>query len=177
MARSVARLSGLADVAPVVVRVVIGAMIATHGWQKLDAGVAGFAGFLDSLGVPSPDAAAWAVTLLELVGGILLIVGLLSRLVALLLIAELVGAVYLVTWNLGLIADAAEPGVGYERDLAYMLAFLVVLLLGPGKPSVDHLLRIERVVPAFAGTRTRAASGQPAPGLEHRDPDDGRRQT
>jgi hypothetical protein len=38
--------------------------------------------------------------------------------------------------------------VGFERDLAYISGFIVVLLLGPGRPSLDHLLGLERAVPA-----------------------------
>lgn len=132
--------SRYAAYAPVIVRVVFGFMMAAHGWQKLDNGVSGFAGFLDSLGVPAPDVAAWAVTALELGGGILLILGLLSRVVGLLLAIELVFAIILVKWEVGLIA---AEGVGFERDLAYIAGFLTTVLLGPGRPSVDHALGLE----------------------------------
>lgn len=70
-------LSRFRDVVPVVLRVVIGIIMATHGWQKLTAMVpANFGGgMLDPLGVPAPLAVAWLVTWIELAGGILLIVG------------------------------------------------------------------------------------------------------
>jgi putative oxidoreductase len=93
---------------------------------------------------------AWFVTLLELIGGAMLILGLLSRVIAGLLIVELLVAIALVTGQAGLIA---EEGVGYERDLAYIAGFLVVLLLGPGRPSLDHLLRFEEARPALIPAR------------------------
>lgn len=133
-----------AGVLPVSARVVVGAMMFFHGLDKLNSGVSSFADFLASEGVPLATVAAWAVTLLELVGGLMLVVGLLARLVALLLTLELIGAIVLVTAQVGLIG---EDATGYERDLAYIVGFLVVVLLGPGRPSLDHLLRLERATP------------------------------
>jgi putative oxidoreductase len=80
----------------------------------------------------------YVVTFVELIGGVLLIVGLLSRLAALLLTIDLVVKV-----NVGLIAPQGG-GAGTELDLALIAGFLVVLLSGPGKPSLDYLLGLER---------------------------------
>ena len=84
------------------------------------------------------------MTFVELVGGILLIVGLLSRLGALLLTINLTVAILLVKVNVGLIAPSDAPGVGAELDLALIAGFLVSLLAGPGKLSLDYALGIER---------------------------------
>ena len=86
----------------------------------------------------------FVVTFVELVGGILLIVGLLSRLGALLLTINLTVAILLVKVNVGLIAPSDAPGVGAELDLALTAGFLVILLAGPGKLSLDYALGIER---------------------------------
>src|SRR5215210_5694431 len=68
-----------------VLRVVVGALVAAHGLQKLT--TAGPGGFgretLAALGVPLPVLAGYVVTFAELVGGVLLILGLLTRLAAL----------------------------------------------------------------------------------------------
>jgi putative oxidoreductase len=133
-------LQKFAPMVPVFVRIVIGGMMLAHGWQKLVGGPAGFAGFLEQLGLPVPILLAWSVTLLELVGGLLLIVGLLTRVVAVLMILELIGAILLVTGANGLIGS---EGVGYERDLAYIAGLVTIALLGPGRPSVDHAVGIE----------------------------------
>ena len=54
----------------------------------------------------------------------------------------------------------AAEGVGYERDLAYIAGFIVVLLLGPGRPSLDHILGLEESVPRLAAGPTAAADPQ-----------------
>jgi len=74
---------------------------------------------------------------------ILLIVGLLTRLAALLLTIELVVAILLVKVNIGLLSPPDGSGVGAELDLALIAGFLVVLLAGPGKLSADHALGYE----------------------------------
>lgn len=142
-ARTMGRFAGLA---PVALRIIVGGMMFFHGLEKLNAGPSGFGQFLQSLGLPAGVALGWAVTMLELVGGAMLVFGLLSRVVAVLLIANLVGAIIYVSGEAGLIAS---EGVGYERDLAYIAGFIGVLLLGPGRPSLDHALGIEKHVPAL----------------------------
>lgn len=139
-----ARLDSAAGSVPVIARVIVGGMMFFHGLDKLNGGVPGFAEGLGSKGVPLESVAAWGVTLLELVGGLMLVVGLLARVIASLLTVELIFAIILFTSARGLIG---EGGAGYERDLAYIVGLLVVVLLGPGRPSLDHVLRLEHVRP------------------------------
>jgi uncharacterized membrane protein YphA (DoxX/SURF4 family) len=73
-------------------------------------------------------------TFVELVGGALLIVGLLSRLSALLLIIDLVVAILLLKVYVGLLSPP-DGGIGAELDLALIAGFLVILLAGPGRFS------------------------------------------
>jgi putative oxidoreductase len=143
-----ARFAGLA---PLVVRVIVGIIMALHGWQKLQGGPANFGQALAGLGVPLPVFMAYVVTFVELVGGILLIVGLLSRLAALLLTIDLVVAILLVKVNVGFLSP--EGAVGAELDLALIAGFLVILLAGPGRLSLDHVLGIESG--AVEGPRSR----------------------
>ncbi len=101
----------------------------------------------------------YVVTLVELVGGLLLIVGLFSRLAALLLTIDLVIAILLVKVNVGFISGSS--GTGAELDLALIAGFLVILFAGPGRLSVDHALGLEPDVVAEdpssrRGRRTRA---------------------
>src|SRR5215210_4432780 len=137
----VARLAGLA---PLVVRVIVGVIMFAHGLQKLtQMGPGNFGGqMLAGLGVPLPELMGYVVTFVELVGGILLIVGLFSRIAALSLTIDLVVAILLVKLNVGLIAPQGS-GAGAELDLALIAGLLVVLLAGPGKLSVDHTLGLE----------------------------------
>lgn len=68
-------LGRFAGAAPVIARVIVGTLMFAHGLDKLDNGPSGFGDFLDSEGVPLGGLMGWVVTLLELVGGPLLIVG------------------------------------------------------------------------------------------------------
>ncbi len=138
-----APIARLAPLAPLVVRVIVGVIMAAHGLQKLQAGPANFGQGLANLGVPLPVFMAYVVTLSELIGGILLIIGLLSRLAALILTIDLVAAILLVKINVGLIAPQGSGTTGAELDLALIAGFLVILLAGPGRLSVDHALGYE----------------------------------
>ncbi len=136
-------LDRLAGLAPLVVRLIVGTIMAAHGWQKLVGGPANFGQFLAELGVPLPILMGFVVTFVELVGGILLIVGLFSRLAALLLTINLAVAILLVKVNVGLIAPP-QAGAGAELDLALIAGFVVILLAGPGGLSLDHAFGLDR---------------------------------
>src|SRR5215203_4355724 len=149
---------GAAGYAPLVVRVLAGVIMAAHGWQKLQGGPANFGQALAGLGVPLPTLMAYVVTFVELIGGILLIIGLLSRLAALLLTIDLVMAILLVKVNIGLLSPTDGSGVGAELELALIAGFLVVLLAGAGRVSVDQALGYEGDLVEEAPTRGRSSS-------------------
>lgn len=134
----------LAGLAPLLVRVVVGIIMSAHGLQKLTQMGPGTFGsqMLAGLGVPLPGLMGYVVTFVELFGGILLVLGLLSRLSALLLAINLAIATLLVKTSVGLIAPEGA-GAGAELDLALISGLLVILLLGPGKLSLDYALGIE----------------------------------
>src|SRR5919112_2044042 len=140
---SLSPLSRLASLAPLAVRLITGIIILAHGWQKLtEMGPGNFGGqMLAGLGVPLPVLMGYVVTFVEIIGGILLIVGFLSRLAALLLAINLVVAVLLVKTNVGLLSGSS--GTGAELDLALIAGLLVILFAGPGRLSVDHALGLE----------------------------------
>jgi putative oxidoreductase len=141
-------LGRLAAATPVIVRLIVGGMMFAHGLDKINSGPANFGEFLEQqLGLPAGVLLGWVVTILELVGGAMLVIGLLSRLIGLLMTIELIFAIALVSGSNGLIGT---EGVGFERDLAYIAGFIVVMLLGPGRPSLDHALRLEEAVPTLA---------------------------
>src|SRR5215212_2273377 len=156
---------GAAGYAPLVVRVSGGVVMAAHGWQKLQGGPANFGQALAGLGVPLPTLMAYVVTFVELIGGILLIVGLLSRLAALLLTIDLVMAIVLVKVNIGLLSPTDGSGVGAELDLALIAGFLVVLLAEPGRLSVDQALGYEGDLVQEVPTRGRSSSSSRRRGM------------
>jgi putative oxidoreductase len=140
MARAMSRLGVLSSVGLLVLRGVVGIVMAFYGWRKLDGGVANFAGFVESLNVPLPELTAYLVTALELGGGILLIAGFLTRLWALLIAIEMVFTTLLVKVDVGLIG---EQGAGAELDLLILGGCLVLFAIGPGRLSLDRALGIE----------------------------------
>lgn len=128
------------DLGPLFIRVGVGVVLAWHGWQKLDGGVGNFATFLGSLNVPAPEIVAWLQVGAEGLGGLLLIVGLLTRYVTLPLIAILIGAIWLVKVNVGFIV---RDGAGAELDVALLAGLLGLLFIGPGRLSLDSMLGLE----------------------------------
>ncbi len=159
---SLSPLAQLAGLAPLAVRVIVGAIMFAHGLQKLtQVGPGNFgAQALAGLGVPLPVFMGYVVTLVEVGGGLLLIVGLFSRLAALLLTINLAVAILLVKVNVGFLSPMGSPGVGAELDLALIAGLLVILFAGPGRLSVDHALGLEPDVvadhPSSRRGRTRA---------------------
>jgi putative oxidoreductase len=129
-----------ADLGPLFIRLGAGLIFAWHGWGKFDSGVSNFAGSLTSLNVPFPEVVAWLQVIAEGVGGLLLIVGLFTRLVTLPLITILVGAILLVKVDLGFVGTAAP---GYEYDIALIVGLLGLLFIGPGRLSLDGALGLE----------------------------------
>ncbi len=138
----------LAPAAPVVLRLIVGIIMAAHGWQKLQGGPGNVGAFLGTLGVPAPGLFGWILTLGELLGALALIAGFLTRLAALGLTVDLILAILLVKVKVGLIAPQGG-GTGAELDLALIAGLVALVLLGPGRPSVDHALGMERGVPVL----------------------------
>ena len=138
----------LRDLGLLSVRVGVGVVMALHGWTKWQGGPDGFLSgqWLASLGVPSPEILAWVVLVTELVGGVLIVLGLLTRIwslgtVILLVVAllKVKGFEFLVQTQDG--ALSVWPG---EIDWVLLFTALGLALVGPGKIALDSLLGIER---------------------------------
>jgi putative oxidoreductase len=127
----------LTTAARTILRVVVGFLFAAHGWQKYNEfTIAGTQGAFAQMGVPAADLVAPIVAALELVGGIALILGVLSRPIAALLTLDMIGALVLVHASAGVFVETG----GFELVLLLAAAALAVALLGPGRLSVDHAL-------------------------------------
>ena len=131
---------GRAQVGIALIRVVVGIVFIAHGWQKLTVmGFDGVAGFFGTLGVPLPGVAAVVVTLLELVGGVLLLAGLFTRWIALPLAATMVVAILTVHLPNGFTGQG-----GYEFTLVLLASLLGLALTGAGAFSADAALAKKR---------------------------------
>jgi putative oxidoreductase len=123
------------------IRVVAGLVFFMHGQQKLfEMGVGGVGGFFDSLGVPAPQLAAVVVSVVETVGGLALIAGVLTRVASALLAVDMVVAILLVHWPNGFFAGDG----GIELVLLLGAVALGLVLTGPGALALDKVLPIER---------------------------------
>lgn len=152
------------DVATLMLRLAAGAIFIPHGWSKI-AGEGGPAAFAADMaanyGIPTflGHLAAWT----ELVGAVLLIVGLLTRLDALLLTGTMFVAAFIVQLPEALYevpADAIKTFVALraiELPLALFAACAAILLMGPGRASLDHLLRVEERIRALLPKKKAAA--------------------
>ena len=125
------------------VRLMMGFVLAFSGYQKLTGGMAGVANFFGQVGIPLPEVMAPFITALELVGGIMLLVGLFTRWLGLLYVAEFIVATFWVV--------IPARGVAMGRLELMMLAGAVMLVLaGAGKASLDEMLARRRAEPVHA---------------------------
>ncbi|MEM0375429.1 MAG: DoxX family protein [Nitrososphaerota archaeon] len=147
------------DAGLLVTRLILGFIMIVHGAPKLFGPARPMMrGGMSQLGIPG--ALFDLVGLLEFLGGITLIIGFLTRVVALLFLLEMIGTIALYLGKLGTMVPPPEmlhqmvinsrrfmrgfvAGVGgWEFDLLILGVALLLFLLGPGAYSVDALLRI-----------------------------------
>jgi putative oxidoreductase len=121
-----------ADLGLLLLRLWFGLVLAFgHGWAKIS-GLEAFTAGVASRGIPLPGLLGPAAALSELAGGILLAIGLVSRIAAAFVaVTMLVAAFYI---------HASDPFAKKEFALAYAVAALVILVAGPGRLSLDARL-------------------------------------
>jgi putative oxidoreductase len=119
------------------VRLYWGWQFAQSGWGRLhhlDTATQFFA----TLGLPAPEATVVMISLLELVGGVLLIAGLGTRLTGLLLAGDMIGA-YALSDREAFGSILTDPGKFYTADpYTFLFASLLVLIFGAGRFSLDY---------------------------------------
>ena len=123
-----------------IIRIVTGIIFAAHGGQKLfQFGFAGVTDAFGKMGVPMPGLMGPFIALLEFFGGLALIIGLLTRLAALGLAFDMLGAILLVHLAAGFFLPA-----GYEFALILFATSLGLALAGPGSLSADAAIASRR---------------------------------
>jgi len=122
----------LHDIANMGMRAAIGVIFIVHGFGKF--GNPGFGGWISSMGIPAEMQIP--IALAEFVPGILLLIGVLTRISGALLSIVMLGAIFLVKG-----ASSLDGDKGYEFDLILLAASLVVIVAGPGKVSISHAIK------------------------------------
>lgn len=136
---------------PAVLRLALGGIVLVHGVGKLlnvgpaAVGVSGFTSYLMSLGVPFPQVAAWVVTIIETVGAVLVLLGILTRYMAALITIDMAGAVWFAHLPQGLVAS------GGELPIALGLVAIALILSGPGRLSVERAALGHELIPSNTG--------------------------
>jgi putative oxidoreductase len=121
-------------------RVVLGGIMAAHGAQKLfgwfgGPGLAGTGGWLESMGFKPARLHASTVGLAEFGGGALLALGLLTPLGAAAVAGVMFVAIATVHWSNGFFNARG----GYEFNLLIAATAIALAITGPGEFSIDHL--------------------------------------
>jgi putative oxidoreductase len=127
--------SHLAWAGPLAVRIVVGWVFLWTGWQKLQ--------FLPRMienfrewGIPAPEILTPFVSGMEFVGGLLLLVGLLTRFVSVPMMIIMVVAIAAAKWEE---VDSLQTLLGFE-EVSYFVMFAWLGIAGPGPVSLDHFV-------------------------------------
>ena len=130
----------LGHVILLVMRLYWGWSLFTNGRSKL-ANIEGIISYFTDLGIPAPTLNAYFVSSLEMVGGMLLLLGLFSRLIAIPLTIDMCVA-YLTADRDKVIHIFSDPDKFLSADpFFFLLVSLLVLAFGPGAIALDTLLR------------------------------------
>lgn len=139
------------DLALLVFRCAIGAVMIAHGYRHIFGGgkIEGTAGWFESLGMKPGIFHAWLASLAELAGGACLVLGFLT---------PLGGAAVIGTMTVALVTNHFRNGFfifykgeGYEYVMTLVAAGLALAVVGPGQWSLDNALDIFQPLPAGDG--------------------------
>jgi putative oxidoreductase len=124
-------------------RIVVGLVFLMHGAQKLFVfGVSGTADIMGKLGLPLPLLCAAIVIIVELLGGLAILLGMFTRLAGAVLAFEMVVAIFVARLAGGFFAP-----YGYEFELTLLGACLTFALNGPGRTSLEEIWHQSTTIP------------------------------
>ena len=142
--------------APLILRLIVGYGFMEHGYAKIARGPEHFAAILAALGVPEPHLMSWLTILVEVVGGIAVLLGVFVPVVAVPMAAVLIVATLTVHLPNGFssikLLSVTPSGAhfgppGYETDLLYLSCLAALTLGGSGPLSLGNWLHRTRVRP------------------------------
>jgi putative oxidoreductase len=124
------------EIGAFILRVTLGALFLIHGIVKFQGGIENIVGWFSSIGLPG--FMAYAVALIEIIGGIALMIGLGTKIVSVLLSLLMIGAILKVKLSVGVLGNGQMAG--YELDLAFLAMAVYLVINGSKLLSVDQLL-------------------------------------
>lgn len=124
------------EVGSFIIRVVLGIIFFMHGLDKFKGGVENTAGWFESIGLPG--FLAYGVAVVELVGGIMLVLGLFSRIVSILFAIVMIGAIVKVKLAIGFFGNGQMAG--YEMDLAFLAMAIMIAITGSKAFALDQFI-------------------------------------
>jgi putative oxidoreductase len=136
-------------------RLIVGYGFMEHGFAKLAKGPDAFANILQAIGVPGPHFMAWFTILVEILGGLAVVLGAFVTLASLPMAAVLLVAIFTVHLPYGfssikliaVTAAGAQFGPpGYEVNLLYLACLAALALGGSGPLAIDNLIRKRKKV-------------------------------
>ena len=134
-------LAGLRHFVLLLTRIVLGVVLIIRGWRRWQVTGLDFqADYLRRTQTPYADQFAVAAVFLEIGGGVLLLVGFVTPVIAGLLLIQQILIVVWTKWFKGLSLNG-QYGDGWEYTAVTACVCLLLLVYGAGKVSVDRLLR------------------------------------
>lgn len=134
------------DITALLARIITGIVLIAHGWQKFNEWtIAGTTESFEGMGVPLPGLSATLAAVIELVGGILILIGLGTRWVGIIVAALMAGAAIIAHIPNGIFASDG----GWELVGMIAAAGLALAAAGAGRFSIDYLIASRRT-PATA---------------------------
>lgn len=134
-------------------RLIVGYGFLAHGIAKALRGYDAFPGILAQMGMPAPHLLGWATILVEILGGIAVVLGAFVSIVSVPMAVVLIVATFTVHAQYGfssikllaVTAAGAQFGPpGYETDLLYLACIAALIMNGPGPWSIDGFLTSSR---------------------------------
>jgi putative oxidoreductase len=162
--------SPVARWAPIPLRLIVGYGFMEHGFAKLARGLDAFPAILQALGMPAPHLLGWLTIMVEIFGGLAVLLGALVPLASIPMAAVLLVATFTVHLPYGfssiklqaVTAAGAQFGPpGFETDLLYLACLAALVLAGSGPLAIDSLLakRRERMRPSSGAEPSASCRG------------------
>jgi putative oxidoreductase len=145
------------DFALLLLRCGVGAVMLAHGINHMRPNIDGTAGWFGSMGMKPAKLHAWMATITEIVGGLLLVIGLLTPFAA----AGVVGVMF-VAWAINHRGNGFfifNPGEGWEYVMTLGIVGLTIGAIGPGGWSLDEALDLNDTFVGWTGLLIAAVGG------------------